>query len=569
MKLESKVQEIEDLGPLDTFGFEERSFLKFFVKSTLEGKLSLASAIAAGRKGSVWVRNTYRQSLWTIGERAIALVMRADDLSTEASTIDKSLSDTIDFYTARGYLLDTLHREFEQAVGDAFGDLDCLDDLVNHARETYRRFVEKMQERFIGAVQKEGWPAAGRMRNTQVFDKFIAPLLAERKQRVALFMVDSLRFELGVALASRLKNDSCALDVACAQLPTITPLGMASLLPDADVHLRLSRDGDKLVPEIGDRRIETPQDRLAYVKSIYGDACHMIDLEELLTLPLTKKKKYPLLETTRLLIVKTTELDALAEQNPAKARELIPRILQETVASVQKLKRLGFDDVIIATDHGFVLLHGQAAGDTLPKPAGDWLKVKDRSLLGAGSASPGTIIFPKEQVGIRGDFTSYLVPRSFATFSKRVPYFHEGLSLQECIVPVLSISLAKETEPVLPSFQVQVSYRGARTSQITTRRPIIDLSVFKEGLFQPEEIELRVEAWAKDPPPAGRIVGEPASSEFVNPATGNVRVTPGQALKVPLKMNEDFTGTFELRVIDPETRVAYVSPLKLKTNYID
>ncbi len=116
---------------------------------------------------------------------------------------------------------------------------------------------------------------------------------------------------------------------------------MASLLPEADTHFRLARDGDKLVPTIKDRKIENPQDRLAYVKSIYGDGCEMIDLEDLLALPTTRKKKPAIPEAVRLLIVKTTEIDGLAERNPAKARELIPRILQEIVAGIMKLKRLG------------------------------------------------------------------------------------------------------------------------------------------------------------------------------------------------------------------------------------
>ena len=168
-------------------------------------------------------------------------------------------------------------------------------------------------------------------------------------------------------------------DEVCAQLPTVTPVGMASLLPEADTHLRLAREGEKLIPTIRDRKIEVPQERLAYVKSIYGDGCDMIDLDELLALPTSGKKKPGIQETVRLLIVKTTEIDGLAERNPAKARELIPRILQEIVAGIAKLKRLKFEEAIIATDHGFVLLHSQAAGDTLPKPSGDWIKVKDRS----------------------------------------------------------------------------------------------------------------------------------------------------------------------------------------------
>jgi hypothetical protein len=570
MKLEAEVNDIEDLGQLDTFAFEERSFLNSFVRAALAARLGAANEIALARKNSVWVRNTPRQSFWTIAERGLALITKADDMRDEFAAVGTALSSIVEFYVARGHLLDTLHREFEQAVGDAFGDLDCLEPLVEHARESYCAFAEHVQERFISAVEREGWPLSGRTRNTEVFDKFVAPALKERKRRVAFFMVDALRYELGVVLESKLKEDACTLGVVCAQLPTVTAIGMASLLPEAETHLRLARDGDKLVPTLNGRKIENPQDRLAYIKSIYGDGCDMMNLEDLLALPTTGKKKGSISETVRLLIVKTTEIDGLAERNPAKARELIPRILQEIVAGVTKLKRLGFEEAVIATDHGFVLLHGQAAGDTLPKPPGDWLKVKDRSLLGSGSATAGTVLFPKEHVGIRGDFAVYAVPRSFATFSARVPYFHEGLSLQECVIPALRVVLTKEAESAAGGFELQIGYKEGRTTQITTRRPMIDLSVFKQGLFQADQIEVRLEAWAKSGSGAAdRIVGEPASSEHVNPATGNVRITPGQAIKVPLKMDEDFTGAFELRVLDPETRVAHTSPLKLKTHYVD
>lgn len=570
MKLETAVLEVEDLGRLDTFAFEERSFLNSFVKNALAGKLGVANATAASRKHSVWVRNTPRQSFWTIAERALALITKADDMQGEFSTAGKALGAIVDFYVARGYLLDTLHREFEQAVGDAYGDLDCLEPLVEHARESYSNFAAQVQERFVSAIQSEGWPLSGRTRNTEVFDRYVAPALTERKRRVAFFMVDALRYELAVVLESKLKDDACTLGEVCAQLPTVTAVGMASLLPEADMHLRLAREGDKLVPTIKDRKIEVPRDRLAYVKSIYGDGCEMIDLGELLALPTGGKKKPTIQDTVRLLIVKTTELDSLAERNPAKARELIPRILQEIVAGITKLKRLGFEEAVIATDHGFVLLHGQAAGNTVPKPSGNWLKVKDRSLLGSGSASPGTVLFPKEHVGIRGDFATYAVPRSFATFSARVPYFHEGLSLQECVLPALRVLLTKEAESASGGFEVQVSYKAGKTSQITTLRPMIDISVFKQGLFQADQIEVRLEAWAKDLASGGeKIVGEPASSEPVNPATGNVQITPGHAIKVPLKMDEDFAGSFELRVVDPETRIAHTAPLKLKTNYIE
>jgi hypothetical protein len=215
-------------------------------------------------------------------------------------------------------------------------------------------------------------------------------------------------------------------------------------------------------------------------------------------------------------------------------------------------------------------LPGQEAGDTVPKASGDWLQVKDRCLLGSGSANPACVVFPRQEVGIRGDFESYAVPRSFGTFSRRVPYFHEGLSLQECVLPVIAVRLKKEAGVMPASIEVQISYKAGRTNQVTTHLPLVDVSVFASDIFESGEIELRLEAWGKDPATGKeRVVGEPASSDHVHPATGLVRVKPGQAIKVPIRLDEGFSGSFEVRVYDPETRVAYGEALRLKTNILE
>ena len=100
--------------------------------------------------------------------------------------------------------------------------------------------------------------------------------------------------------------------------------------------------------------------------------------------------------------------------------------------------------------------------------------------------------------------------------------------------------------------------------------PLIDMSVFSGDMFGAGEIELRLEAWGKNEQNGDeRIVGEPASSDHVHPATGLVRIKPGQAIKVPIRLEENFNGSFEVRVYDPETRVAYGEALRLKTNIME
>ena len=571
LKLEAAMKDVEDLGVLDTFAFEERCFLRVFVKAALAGELGKAQKLAAERRASIWVKHTHRQLAWTIAERAFELMTKADDLATEYEAAGKGVAAIFDFYAKRGFLLDTLQRSFEQSVADCYGSVDGLDDLIEAARQKYRDFTEKLQATFISAVVSEGWPASGRVRNTEVFDRWVAPALKERGKRVAFILVDAMRYELGVELDSLLtKEGARELTPVCAQLPTVTPVGMAALMPEADGHLRLTRDGDKLVPTLKDKAVVVPKDRLDYVRSIYGDQCDMIDLDDLLAMNVSPKKKPKLPDTVRLLLVKTTDIDELGEVNPAKARELMPRALKDIFAGLGKLKKLGFEDVVIATNHGFVLLPGQEAGDSVPKPSGDWLQVKDRCLLGSGSANPSVAMFSRQEVGIRGDFESYAVPRSYGTFNKRLPYFHEGLSLQECVLPVIAVRLKKEAAATPATIEVQISYKAGKTNQVTTRLPLIDVSVFAGDIFESGEMELRLEAWGRDSATGQeRVVGEPASSEHVHPATGLVRVKPGQAIKVPIRLEEGFSGPFEVRVYDPETRVAYGEALRLKTTILE
>ena len=571
LKLEAAMRGVEDLGVLDTFAFEERSFLRVFVKSALSGELGKAQKLVAERTASIWVKHTNRQLAWTVAERALALMTKADDLDSEWGSAKKDVAGAVDFYSRRGYMLDTLQRSFEQALADCCEiSTEELEELVDQARQKYQWFAEKMQSAFVEGVVKEGWPASGHPRNTQVFDRWVAPACKEHDKRIAFFMVDALRFELGVELEKLLtKEGVCSLTPVCAQLPTITAVGMAALMPEAEGNLRLSKEGDKLVPSIKGRSIVWPKDRLDYIRSIYGDKCQMMDLDELTSLNVSPRRKAAIPNTVSLLLVKTTDIDEIGEKNPAMARKLIPTALKEIYAGLGKLKKLGFDEAVIATDHGFVSLPGQDAGDSVPKPSGDWLQVKDRCMLGSGSANPHVAVFKGEEVGIPGDFVSYAVPRSFGTFSRRVPYFHEGLSLQECVLPVLALKMAKEEAPV-PSIDVQIGYKGGKTTLVTTRLPMIDISIYSQNMFEQGEMELRLEARGKDPATSQeRVVGEPASSEHVHPATGLVRVKPGQAIKVPIRLEEGFSGTFEVVAYDPETHVTWGDPLRLKANIME
>jgi len=558
LNLESHMADVTDLGKRDTFAFEEKLFLRFFAEEIKTGNFTNAEDILVKRNRSIWIRHiAERQQLWTVADRALQLVIAADDIQPEVTGIEQKAGSIFDFYCERFRRIDRLHRDFEQAVTDAFGELEALENVVAKARKQYHNIIEALQVKFIGAICDEGWPVSGRIRHSEVFNRFIAPWLKER-QKVAFFMVDALRYELAVELENELSSN-LATDITaiCAQLPTVTPVGMAALMPDADGNFKLVKDNGTLVPYVKGIKVLVPNDRFNFMQKIYGDRVHMRDLDELVT-----KQKMKIPGTTQLLVIKTTDIDQLGEMSPLEARRLIPRMAQKIIAGVNKLNKMGFDRAVIATDHGFILFDDQQAGDVVSKPVGQWDMVKSRCLLGKAAIAENVQVFGKNDVGIDGEFDDYVVPRSFGTFVKGSSYAHEGLSLQECVLPVISIVLGGPvTERKKDEIDIRMAYKGGLTDKITTRRPMIEISMFKT-LFD-ESVEFRLEAYA-----GKQIVGEAAASPHVNATSNLVTIKPGQAIKVPLKMEDDFHGSFEVRATDPVTQVNYHT-LKLKTDYVD
>ena len=564
LQLGKHLQDISELGERDTFAFEERTHLEAFAQDVQGEKFIEANSILTARKGSIWVRHdSERQHLWTIAERALQLVQTAGDLSLIVEKTGNSLGELLGFYRERFQKLDQYQRAFEQAVTETYQSTDTLESLVEKARRAYLNVAEPLQTKFVTLIGNEGWPVSGIPRNSEVFSRYVASQLEERK-KVAYYLVDALRYELAVELENELLNRFAITDLvmACAQLPTVTPVGMAALLPDADGNLSLVREQDKLIPNVKGQRIEVPKERYEYMSSVYGDRCHMVDLDDLLK---AKKTKIP--DTTQLLVIKTTDIDQIGEVNPTEARHILPRLVQKLLRSITEVSDRGFDLAIIATDHGFLLLDEKGIGDVVSKPPGDWVVVKDRCLLGKGSSGHNVRVFEKSKVGIAGDFDDYAVPTTFGTFRKGKPYYHAGLSLQECVLPVITVNLKTTSrEATSPEVEIRLGYKGGTTDKITSRRPMIEIAMFKTaGLFgEGDQIEFRLEAYAK----GNQVVGEVAASEHVSPSTNLVSIRSGEAIKVPLKMEEAYHGSFEVRAIDPVTSVSY-DKLKLSTNYPD
>jgi len=550
---------VPDLGMRDTFQFEERTFLAQAVAALGRDDLGTVRAVVRRHADSVWGDKGENREQWDLLKAALALVEACDDADRQFGPHPRDMDALIGFYVGTLRRVDQLQRAFEQALGDHVGLSPALSDMAEQTRRRYGALIGKVQPAFMRALEQHGWPAPGRLANTDVFDRFVAPLLAETGRRVAFIIVDALRYELGVALADQL-GDGQAVEVhaACAPLPTITPVGMAALLPGASAGLSLKRSDTGPVPELDGTPLPGVAQRMQVLRGRFGDRFAEHVLKDFV------KKPPRIPETVGLLVLRDTEIDAHLETAPETTLGVLKTMLRQIRRAVGQVREAGFHDVVIATDHGF-FLNGQAeAGDVCPRPPGDWVTVHHRSLLGEGDGDGATVAMPAAHVGIRGDFGRFAGPRSMAPYRRGLLYFHGGASLQEAIVPVLTLRLTQETAPASAKASVTLRYRKGATKKINSRLPVIEISVENADLFsQAEPVEMQVEAQDRK----AEVVGEPKAGGAVNAASGTVSVMPGQTAQVTLKMVLEFEGRFVVKALNPTTQALYAT-LELETDYV-
>ena len=550
---------IVDLGERDTFPFEERTFLFQAMDALQRDDTDKVRHILSRHAQSVWTGKGESQAQWDLLRSSLALVEACQDNERLLGDHTRSMDVLVAFYVAHFREVDRLHREFERAVSDyewqdTHGLMHPLQQLV---RKQYGRLIEKLQLLFTKHLQSSGWPFPGHLSNTEVFDKFVAPKLAQSGQKVAYLMVDALRYELGVALEQQLTEDgNVELTPALAQLPSITLVGMASLLPGAGKSLTLKNIDGKLLPFINGQEVKSVTQRMEFIRKRYGARFQEGRLEDYV------RNRFEVEDGIELLVLRSVEIDGHFENHPDTAPTEIINALKRIRVAIHKLKDAGFCDVVIATDHGFFMNTHAQAGDTCNKLSGDWLNVHERCLLGEGSADQHHYAITTDKAGIRSDMRNLAGPLTMASYKAGMLYYHGGASLQECVVPIITLQLDASDQAPIEQANVVLSYKNG-AKRITTRLPVMEISVETQDMFSvSSDFEILLEAHDKK----GNVVGEAKPGGVVNPATGTITLKPGDKTQITLKMQLEFEGKFKVKALNPSTMAAYCQ-LDLETDY--
>jgi hypothetical protein len=550
---------IEDFGELDTFSFEERGFLKRFSRELLEGNIETAAGIAAGRQQSFWVqRDASRSAEWQVSDLACRLLIEVAAVAEELKE-KWSLDQWIGFYYSRYARVDSLHRCLEQVVCEIAPVTGPLESVITLAREKHRNSADSFARRFQETVATSGWPAPGTPRATDTFERLVEPAW-KAGERVAYFMVDAMRYELGLALEAALAGrHRVTMEAVCSVLPSLTPAGMTALLPHASSQMALKVEDGSPVGTMDGKMVEGPRARAAaFTTHIGTDRTLAVNLDDI------AEGKLPSdLKGIQVLVVHTVDIDSLGEKNPTYFLGVLPGVLRKIQAAVNRLADAGFHRAVLATDHGFCWMPSAGAGNAIAKPQGEWAAAKARVMLGKGTGNDHSMVLDAHFLGMRCSEPQMAFPKGLATYTAGVTYFHGGLSPQECIIPVLNIVLKGLTpQPNAARVDITLTYRGATSGRVTSLIPTLELSYPASDFFGPATVRLLLTAIDRKK----ETVGTAGSSKAVDTATGEVELERGKAIKVPLRLREGFEGAFTVIATDPSTGATYNS-IKLETDF--
>jgi hypothetical protein len=447
----------------------------------------------------------------------------------------------INAYTARDgwYRLDQAQRRLEAWIANL--DDEPEERPLGVVRRAYEDTCHAMAEGFTKALTSANWTLSASLQQTHIY----GDIVDKRPKPVAYFLVDAMRFEMGVELSERVpKTAEVGVRHAVAALPSITPIGMAALQPGASSSFNVVEKGGKLGGRVDDAFLFDVASRKKFAAARVPKLVD-IALDELLSLQrsrLTKK-----IAGAKVIVVRSQEIDHAGEAGfTFQARQVMDTVIDNIARAIRKLAAAGVEYTVVSADHGHLFFPvDRDESMRIDSPGGDTVELHRRCWIGRGGATPaGCVRVAGTGLGYQSDL-DFVFPVGAGVFRAGgdLAFHHGGPSLQELIIPVLTVRLAsaETTRSTLGPIAV-TGLPGAITNRIFTVGVQGDLGS-GEQLVRPLLMSSGKQVGA---------IGMAIDAEF-DRATGCVKLQPGKPITVAFLLSDESVASLRVVVQDPAT----------------
>lgn len=240
-----------------------------------------------------------------------------------------------------------------------------------------------------------------------------------------LFFVDGLRFDVGKALTSKLEDAgiSCNFGHSWAPFPSVTASGKAWVSPIADQITGRPTDKD-FEPSL--KKEDKPLSTYNFRKLLQKAGWQIL-------------KGFETGDPSGSAWVEFGDLDHYGHEHGVRLSHEIDRVCNDLVERITNLIQSGWKRITIVTDHGWLLVPGGMPKVALDKHLTDtrWGRC---AVMKPGAPASGPVL----GWGWCAEVSIASAP-GISCYRKGLEYSHGGLSLQECLIPVIDIQVSDDS----------------------------------------------------------------------------------------------------------------------------
>ena len=537
----------ETLGVIDTFRFEERVLLAHCGDLITAKKFEQALEIIGGREHSFWLdRDVGRKAQWEACRRMAELGNLGVAVRAAVGKAGGDANSWIGAYAAKDgwFRLDQAQRRLEAWVANL--DDEPEERPLGVVRGVYEEACRAMADGFTRALVAARWTVAPFLHQTRIYSEVVS----EQPKPVAYFFVDAMRFEMGVELAERLpKSVEVSVRPAVCALPSITPIGMAALLPGASSSFSVVEQAGTLGAKIDDAFLPDLTARKKFSASRVPKLSD-IALDELLSLQPSKLAKK--IEGAQVVVVRSQEIDHAGERGfTFQARQVMDTVIDNLARAIRKLAAAGVEHCVLTADHGHLFFPSDRDESMrIDAPGGDQIELHRRCWIGRGGTTPsGCVRVSASALGYDSNL-DFVFPLGSGVFKAGgdLAFHHGGPSLQELVIPVVTVRMKMRERERLTSGPVTAAgLPDAVTNRIFSVTIQLDgknLSLFStELVVRPLLIS------------AGKQVGGVGMAIEGNfdRATGCVKLSAGKLVTVAFLLSDESAPSLRIVIQDPTT----------------
>jgi PglZ domain len=282
--------------------------------------------------------------------------------------------------------------------------------------------------------------------------------LKGHSKKTAVIYVDALRYEMGAELQYLIDEEwSVEIDSLLSSLPSITKVGMTALLPLSKSILEWKKEKDNFVIYTENNTpINNKTDRIMFLENVLGASGKVANLESFYRLSEQQIKVE--ISNIENLIVYSNEIDTTGENIEDSAVYLFPQLLKKIKIVTENLLRAGVEKVVITADHGFLLTNGLEGWNQISLSNEiDVIKKSRRYAIADNKIKGDWIVKELSWSHHKGDFYQYYPSSNyFFTASGGAKFSHGGLTIQEVIIPIITVSRIKKSKEYIEDPRIEL-----------------------------------------------------------------------------------------------------------------